>query len=131
MRNAGHRLRHLPGRRIVLWMALVMGAFVALTLAWGAGTMSSPEVDAYNVRVGTQTFAPLYQFSTNTELVETALAIQEMGSDIIKFALGLGVTRQYGIALPASITNLLSEAKNEPSCRRVLDMPFRHQIIWA
>jgi len=57
-------------------------------LAAGA-TLSDPEVDKYNVRIGTQTFAGLYQFTTNTLLVETAQAIQGMGSDTIKLYLGV------------------------------------------
>jgi hypothetical protein len=94
--------------------------------------MTDPEVEAYNVRVGTQTFAGLFQFTTNTLLVETAQAIRGMGSDIIKFYLGgPDFNRQYRISLPASITNLVTLARDEPSCRAVLEMPFRHYILWT
>jgi hypothetical protein len=96
-----------------------------------AATLSDPEIDAYNVRVGTQTFAGLYQFTTNTLLVETATAIRELGSDIIKFYLGPEYPRQYRITLPQNVTNLLTLARDEPSCRQVLDMPFRHFIVWV
>jgi len=58
-----------------------------------AATLSDPDVDGYNVRVGTQTFAGLYQFTTNTLLVETAEAIRDLGSDIIKFYLGADYRR--------------------------------------
>ena len=96
-----------------------------------AATLSDAEVDRFNVRVGTQTFGALYHFTTNTPLVETAQAMRDMGSDVIKFFLGSGVTNQYGLTLPASVTNLTSLAKNEPSCRRVLDMPFRQFVAWT
>src|SRR5215471_18560787 len=33
-----------------------------------AATLSDPAVDSYNVRIGTQTFDGLYQFTTNTLL---------------------------------------------------------------
>lgn len=96
-----------------------------------AASLSRPEIDSYNVRVGTQTFAGLYQFTTNTLLVETAEAIRELGSDIMKGYLGPDFPRQYHISLPVSITNLVSLAQNEPSCRRTLDMSFRHFILWV
>jgi hypothetical protein len=92
--------------------------------------MSDPEVDRYNLRAGTQTFGPLYQFTASTKLVETAEAIGGMGSDVLKFYMGRGFAGQYGISLPSSITNLAVMAKNEPSCRHVLDLPFRHYVIW-
>ena len=66
------------------------------------------------MRVGTQTFAGLYQFTTNTLLEETAQAINEMGSGVIKFYLGPEVKRQSGITLTPSITNLLTLVRDEP-----------------
>jgi hypothetical protein len=99
-------------------------------LASGA-TLSVPEVDQYNVRIGTQTFAGLYQFTTNTLLVETAQAMQGMGSDTIKLYLGIDYPRQYHVTLPANITNLIALARDYPSVHQVFDMPFRHIIAWA
>jgi hypothetical protein len=96
-----------------------------------AGSLSNPAVDAYNVRVGTQTFAGLYQFTTNTLLVETAQAITNMGSDTIKMYLGSNYPRQYHYNLAPNVTNLLTLARDEASCHRTLDMPFRHIIAWA
>lgn len=94
--------------------------------------LSDPRADAYNIRIGTQTFGPKYHLTTNTVLVETAEAIRDMGSDVIKFYLGKGLSGQYpGVSVPASATSLATLARNEPSCRRVLDMPFRHFLIWS
>ena len=93
--------------------------------------MSDPEADAYNLRIGTQTFAGLYHFTTNTLLVETAQATLEMGSDILKFDMSSDFGSKYNLTLAPSITNLISLARDEPSCRRALDMPFRHYVIWA
>jgi hypothetical protein len=129
--------------RAGFWLASGRGgqaravALAAAGLAAGGSllageVMSDPDVDSYNVRVGTQTFAGLYQFTTNTLLVETAQAIRAMGSDILKFYLGgTDFKRQYRITLPAAVTNLTSLARDEPSCRQVLDMPFRHYVIWT
>src|SRR5579859_262036 len=108
---------------LVLWAARAGGL--------RAATLSDPEVDRYNMRVGSQTFAGLYQFTTNTLLVETAEAIQDMGSGVIKFYLGSDYPRQYHLTLPPSVTNLLTLARDEPSCHRALDMPFQHFIVWA
>jgi hypothetical protein len=110
----------------LIWTSLIWGAGVCR-----AGTLSDPAVEGWNVRVGTQTFAGLYQFTTNTLLVETAQAIAGMGSDVIKGYLGPDFPRQYHITLPGNVTNLLTLARDEPSCRRVLDMPFRHFVFWA
>ena len=96
-----------------------------------AATLRNPAVDNYNVRVGTQTFAGLYQFTTNTLLVETAQAIRDMGSDVIKIYHGSDYAYQYRINLPAGVTNLLTLARDEPSCHHVLDMPFKHFVMWA
>jgi hypothetical protein len=109
----------------------------SLGLLWGSGLgraadVLDSEVDAFNVRIGTQTFDPRYQFSTNPALVETAEAIRDMGSNILKFYMGKGFGRQYpGIVLPPSVTNLLTLAREEPSCRRIFDMNFRHYLIWT
>jgi hypothetical protein len=96
-----------------------------------AATLSDPEVDKYNVRIGTQTFAGLYQFTTNTLLVETAQAIQGLGSDTIKMYLGVNYPRQYNVTLPSNITNLISLARDYSPVHQVFDMPFRHIIAWA
>jgi hypothetical protein len=96
-----------------------------------AATLSDPEVDKYNVRIGTQTFSGLYQFTTNTQLLETAQAIQGMGSDAIKLYLGIDYPKQYHVTLPPNITNLITLARDYPSVRQVFDMPFRHIIAWA
>ena len=95
-----------------------------------AAPLSDPAVDGYNMRVGTQTFSGLYKFTTNTLLVETAEAIINLGSDTIKFYMGHNTSGQSGVTLTSNITNLLTLARDEPSYRRVLDMPFRRLIIW-
>jgi hypothetical protein len=110
--------------------ALVIGLF-AMVYSSAGGTLSDPAVDSYNARVGTETFAGLYQFTTNTLLVETAEAITNLGSDVIKFYCGPNTSGQSGVTLGPNITSLLTMARDEPSYRKVFDMPFRHTIVWA
>ena len=95
-----------------------------------AATLSDPEVDRYNTRVGTQTFSGLYQFTSTNLLIETAQAIQGMGSDNIKMYLGSNYPGKYHTNL-SGITSLMQLARNEPNCRYVFDMPFRRIIAWA
>lgn len=104
---------------------------VGITSKAKTAVAGDPDADAFNYGLGTQTFKPLYQFTDKNKLVETAQAIQEMGSTTIKFFLGKGFDRQYSATLSPSITNLAAMAQNEPSCRAVLDMPFRHYILWT
>jgi hypothetical protein len=109
---------------------LVLGV-LGLALPLHAATLSNPAVDAYNTHVGTETFSGLYQFTTNTLLVETAEAITNLGSDIIKFYCGPNTSGQSGVTRTANITNLITLARDEPSYRKVFDLPFRHTIIWV
>lgn len=103
-------------------------------LAWlasGSPVAAQNPVETYNLRVGTQTFAGRYQFTTNTLLVETAHLISDLGSDILKFYQGPDYPRQYRITLSPAITNLLTLARDDPSTRAVLAMPFRHYLMWV
>ena len=109
----------------------VIAGLSAFTCISSAANLSDPAVDSYNVRVGTETFAGLYQFTTNTLLVETAEAITNLGSDTIKFYVGPDTSFQSGVTRPSSITNIMMLARDEPSYRKVFDMPFRHIIFWA
>lgn len=122
--------RHIWTTSIFLFylFGLLIGAGCVLRAS--AATLSDPQVDRFNVRVGTQTFAGLYQFTTNTLLIETAQAIQALGSDTIKMYLASDFPRQYRITLGPNITNLLTLARDEPSCRAVFKMPFRNYIAW-
>jgi hypothetical protein len=119
-----------PEKESVVALIAVATALWASCSSSGA-PLSDPVVDSYNVHVGTQTFAGLYQFTTNTMLVETAQAIAEMGSDTIKLYLGSNYPRQYRYDLAQAITNLVTLSRDDASCRRVLDMPFNHIIAWA
>ena len=111
--------------------AAIALAFLGSIAVSTAGTLSLPQVDSYDVRVGTETFAGLYQFTTNTLLVETAEAMTNMGSDIIKLYLGSNASGQEGVTLGPNITNLLTLVRDEPSYHYVFDMPFRHIIAWT
>jgi len=130
---AGYLARSVRLFAAVLRIGFGLGglATLALLATSPAATLSNPAVDNYNVRVGTETFAALYKFTTNTALVETARAITNMGSDTIKLYLGSDASYQEGVALPSYITNLLTLVRDETNYHQVLDMPFRHFVMWA
>ena len=109
----------------------MLAALLASLQPAPASNLSNPQVDAYNLRVGTETFAALYKFTTNSALVETAQAITNLGSDTIKFYLGSGASYQSGVTLPPNVTNLLTLVRDDPDYHQVLDMPFRHFVMWA
>ena len=113
------------------WLGAAVLAVLAGLETSRAASLSDPQVDAYNVRVGTETFAALYNFTTNTALVETAQAITNLGSDTIKFYLGSNTSGQSGVTLPSNVTNLLTLVRDEPSYHKVLDLPFRNFVLWA
>src|SRR5579884_3087830 len=55
----------------------------------------APEPDAFDYVLGTQTIAPAYHFTQDTSLVETAKAIQAMGSNILKISLSPDYAQKY------------------------------------
>ena len=91
------------------------------------------EVDRYNYVLGTQTIGAAYKFTDDSRLVETAEAILEMGSNVLKLSMGKGYSGAKGNVGEAApgVDSLVKLARDEPSHRRVLDMPFAHYIIWA
>lgn len=124
-------VQRFTGGALLIVLTLLAVATPAAPAPGSRAQLRHPAADAYNVRVGTQTFGVKYSFTTNTPLVETARAIHDLGSDILKFYLGPGLAGQYGIRIPKHITNLTSLAQLEPSCREVLDMPFQHIFAWT
>ncbi len=78
-----------------------------------------PASDAFNCVIGTQTIGATYQFTQESVLVETARAILDMGSNILKLTMGRGYQRMMlkssKAAYPETMQYLLnqgSDAKN-------------------
>jgi hypothetical protein len=85
------------------------------------GTMRLSETGAFNYIVGTQTIGATYQFTEESVLVETAQAILDMGSNLLKFTMGRGYQRMMlkpsKTAYPETMQYLLnqgSDARNTP-----------------
>ena len=93
----------------------------------GSGARAKPaavsltETEAFNYIVGTQTIGATYQFTQASVLVETAQAIFDMGSNLLKFTLGRDYQRMMlkpsKAAYPETMQYLLnqgSDASNTP-----------------
>jgi len=129
-----------------------IGLLLPLACFWPAASAQSPlpaapaplsELDRFDYVLGTETFNPSYQFTAQTMLVETADAIHALGSTVIKFALD---SQYFDTAHPLkhnrsakgyvprqnpAIQSLVELARDEPSHRHVLDLPFANYIIWT
>ena len=89
-------------------------------------------VSSFNYAIGTQTVGSKYKFSEHTMLVETALEIKKMGSNLLKFSMHPRYcSENYGLPKNDNITSLTTLATLEPSVKEVLDMDFKYYHIWT
>src|ERR1700693_1120790 len=118
--------------RIPPLAALLLTALLPIEAA-SAPVEAKTDPDTLNTILGAQTIGAAYQFTKETRLVETAEAIRALGSTVIKFELikhYAGPLGNVPAANPA-IHSLAELARDEPSHRRVLDMPFAFYVLWA
>ena len=110
---------------------------LAAAICGGTGSAATPtaqsRLDTFDYILGTQTIGASYQFTAQTRLVETAQAILDMGSNVIKFRMGKedGVKNANTLGRDPAIRSLTELARDEPSHRRVLDMPLAYYVIWT
>lgn len=89
-------------------------------------------IESYNYAIGTQTVGPKYKFTNKTTLVETALEIKKIGSNLLKFSMNPRYcTENYGLPENKAISSLTKLATLEPSVKEVLDMDFKYYHIWT
>lgn len=90
------------------------------------------DADRFNYILGTHSIGSHYQFTDKTRLIETAEVIQGMGSNIMKFRLSKDYAkRNYAGANPGTYESLKDLAENEPSIRKVFEMPFHYYFMWV
>ena len=95
-------------------------------------TAALPEVERFSYVLGTQTIGAAYQFTNETRLVETAQAILDMGSNVLKCSLSKTYYGERG-NIPGADPEIrcLTDLAQEPSHKRVLDMPFAYYVLWV
>lgn len=113
--------------------AIVLLAVVYHTNAVSVVVGSPPDpIESYNYVLGTQTFGIRYTFTEDDGLVETAKAIRTMGSNILKIGLDSKYDGElYSLPHDDSINTVVELARNQPSYRHVLDMPFTYYLLWV
>ncbi|HEY5621083.1 MAG TPA: hypothetical protein VIR77_00640 [Pontiella sp.] len=90
------------------------------------------DADRFNYIIGTHTIGSNYQFTEKTRLMETAEAIRDMGSNMIKFRLSRDFgKRNYAGRYPGRYRTLTELAAREPSIRAVFEMPFYYYFMWV
>ena len=114
--------------RISVKVGTAISASGQLFSVTGKDDITDPEVLNYNYAVGTQSIGPSYGHTTDDRLVETAKAIQGMGSNILKISLSLS---SYNITGRPAYNSLTTMVRDDPSFRQVLDMPFTYYFFWA
>ncbi len=89
-------------------------------------------IESYNYAIGTQTVGAKYKFTDKTMLVETALEIKKMGSNLLKFSMNPRYcSENYGLPKNDKINSLTKLATLEPSVKAVLDLNFKYYHIWT
>ncbi|WP_242118626.1 hypothetical protein [Aestuariivivens sediminicola] len=128
-------------KRRILPIGTGLGLFTLLIYFFLGATEVIPDGDAgsvsdkvasYNYAIGTQTVGSKYKFTDETMLVETAVEIKKMGSNLLKFSMHPRYcTENYGLPKNDAITSLTKLATLEPSVKKVLDMDFKYYHIWT
>ncbi|MEM6362136.1 MAG: hypothetical protein AAF149_20775 [Bacteroidota bacterium] len=90
------------------------------------------ELKAFNYIISTQTVGAKYKFTNETNLVETARQIKDMGSNLLKFSMHPRYcTENYDLPKNDNIKSLTDLANMEPSMKTVLNMDFKYYHIWV
>lgn len=88
--------------------------------------------DRFDYVLGTQNIGATYHFTNETLLVEGAQKIREMGSNMLKLRLGPNyAVGGYTAPVDPQIQSLTALARDEPSYRKVFEMPFADYFIWT
>ena len=106
----------------VRWVGLLTACCLPTVISAHASTLSP--VGACDYVIGIQTIGAAYQFTSEPLLVETANAIREMGSIIIKFQLS-------NWRHDPRLKTLVSIASCDPATKAVFDMPFADYMLWT
>jgi hypothetical protein len=89
----------------------------------GKGAVPLSASGSFNYILGAQTIGATYQFTQESVLVETAQAILEMGSNLLKFAMGRGYERMMlkpsHTAYPETMQYLLNQGADAQTAPRI------------
>lgn len=80
--------------------------------------------------VGVQTISAPYRLTEEPALIEMAKAVRELGSDTLKLSVSAKYSELYHIPQNPRIKNVRDLVASDDSFKTVLDMPFRHVMLW-
>lgn len=107
---------------------LVTSGYICLSCT--NGNNFEKEINSYNYVIGTQTVGAKYKFTEETNLVETAVEIRKMGSNLLKMSLSPRYYwENYDIPYQSEIKSLRDLAQ-EKSVAQVFNMDFTYYQIW-
>ncbi len=117
-------------RKILIFTILVLFAGIVVAKKQKSCKFEK-RINDFNYVLGTQTVGAKYKFTDETNLVETAKAIHDMGSNLLKFSMSPRYWwENYDIPKDEKITSLEMLAQ-EKSMKQVLDVDFKYYQIWA
>jgi hypothetical protein len=117
-------------KKFLLIAVIMLGSTSFLSAKPGICRLQK-QIEGFNYAVGTQTIGAKYKFTKETNLVETAQAIREMGSNLLKFSIGPRYWwENYDIPKDENI-NTVTKLAQEKSMKKVLDMDFKYYQIWV
>ncbi|MFM2171372.1 MAG: hypothetical protein RI957_1601, partial [Verrucomicrobiota bacterium] len=79
---------------------------------------------------GVQTISAPYRLTQEPALIEMAKAVRELGSDTLKISVSAKYSELYHIPQNPRIQSVRDLVASDASFKTVLDMPFRHVMLW-
>lgn len=109
--------------RLLLFL-LIAAAATATTLG------SEKRIPQPSLVVGTQSIGAKYKLSDEPLLVESAMQIHRMGSDVLKIAVTPKYPDDYMMTKDPEIRTILDLFQRKPEFAEVCGMPFSHLQVW-
>jgi hypothetical protein len=105
----------------------MIGSMVMLCAVISGGTKKPP---VFSNAIGTQTIGVRYKFTEDSGLVETAKAIEALGSDTLKIAITRKYKDDYLLEKDSSIKSMVDLVKTKKDYEKVMNMSFRNIMLW-
>lgn len=80
--------------------------------------------------VGVQTISAPYRLTEEPALIEMGKAVRELGSDTLKLSVSAKYSELYHIPQNPRIKSVRDLVASDASFKTVLNMPFRHVMLW-
>jgi hypothetical protein len=121
---------------MALWKSMQRSLFAMLLLsavcvAQKATAPATVLLDTYNYIVGTQNIGTAYQFTDKSLLIEGGERIQEMGSNMMKIAIGPKYVHSHYAKQEDPNIHSITELAQSMDYKAVFNMPFSRYFLWT